>query len=74
MCIRDRFVTVPLEGVPNAPPLTTNDPAVPILVPSAVNTPVPVVVVAGAAPAPPPITKLLSVNAAELAHVDALVK
>jgi hypothetical protein len=43
-----RFVTVPLEGVPNTPPLTTNAPALPVLTPSAVATPVPGVVVASA--------------------------
>lgn len=36
-----RFVTVPEEGVPNAPPLTTNAPELPVLTPSAVATPVP---------------------------------
>ena len=39
-----KLVTVPLDGVPNAPPLTTNAPAVPTLTPKAVTTPVPVVV------------------------------
>ncbi len=69
-----RLVTVPLDGVPSAPPFTTNAPAVPVLTPSAVTTPVPVVVVAGAAPAPPPRTNALAVSAAEVAQVDALVK
>lgn len=36
-----RFVTVPDEGVPNAPPLTTNAPELPVLTPRAVATPVP---------------------------------
>lgn len=36
-----RFVTVPLEGVPNAPPLTTGAPAEPTLTARAVATPVP---------------------------------
>ena len=35
------FVNVPLEGVPNAPPLTTTAPAVPVLTARAVATPVP---------------------------------
>jgi len=35
------FVRVPELGVPSAPPLTTNAPAVPTLIPSAVATPVP---------------------------------
>ena len=69
-----KFVTVPLDGVPRAPPLTTNAPAVPVFTPSAVTTPVPVVIVAGAAPAPPPITNALAASAAEVAQVDALEK
>ena len=69
-----KLVTVPLEGVPRAPPLTTNAPAVPTATPKAVTTPVPVVVVAGAAPAPPPKTIALAVNAALVAQVDALEK
>ena len=36
-----RFVAVPLDGVPKAPPLVTNDPAEPTFVPKAVATPVP---------------------------------
>ena len=36
-----RFVTVPLLGVPNAPPFTTNAPAEPVLTARAVATPVP---------------------------------
>ena len=35
------LVSVPLDGVPRAPPLTTNAPAVPTLTPRAVATPVP---------------------------------
>lgn len=35
------FVKVPDEGVPSAPPLTTNAPAVPVFTASAVATPVP---------------------------------
>ena len=69
-----RLVTVPPDGVPKAPPLTTNAPAVPVFTPRAVTTPVPVVVVAGATPAPPPITKALAANAADVAQVDALEK
>ena len=69
-----RFVTVPLDGVPRAPPLTTNAPADPTATPSAVTTPVPVVVVAGAAPAPPPTTSALAVSAADVAQVDELEK
>ena len=64
-----KFVTVPLEGVPRAPPLTTKAPADPVLFPRAVITPVPVVMVEGAAPAPPPITRELAANAPELAQV-----
>ena len=67
-------MTVPLDGVPNAPLKVTNAPAEPTLVPSAVKTPVPVVVVAGANPAPPPITKEFNANAAEVAQVDAELK
>lgn len=62
------LVSVPESGVPKAPPLTTNAPAVPTLVPKAVRTPVPVGVVDGAVPAPPPITIAFAVNAPELAH------
>lgn len=36
-----RFVTVPLDGVPNAPLNVTNDPAEPIFTAKAVATPVP---------------------------------
>lgn len=36
-----QLVSVPLDGVPNAPPLVTKDPAVPMFTPSAVDTPVP---------------------------------
>jgi hypothetical protein len=36
-----RLVTVPLEGVPKAPPLTTGAPAEPTLIARAVATPVP---------------------------------
>src|SRR6478609_5842821 len=39
-----KFVATPLEGVPNAPPLTIKDPAVPIFTPNAVCTPVPKVI------------------------------
>lgn len=35
------LVNVPLDGVPNAPPFTTNAPAVPVLTARAVATPVP---------------------------------
>jgi hypothetical protein len=69
-----KFVTVPLDGVPNAPLKVTNAPAEPTLVPSAVKTPVPVVVVAGALPAPPPIIKAFAINAADVAQVDAELK
>jgi len=69
-----RFVTVPLDGVPRAPPLTTNAPAVPVLTPSAVTTPVPVVMVDGATPAPPPCTSEPAARAADVAQVDALEK
>jgi hypothetical protein len=68
------FVSVTLDGVPSAPPLTTKAPAEPVLTPKAVTTPVPVVTVAGAAPAPPPTTRALDANAAELAQVLALEK
>ena len=69
-----RLVTVPLDGVPKAPPLTTNAPAEPVLTPNAVTTPVPVVVVAGAAPAPPPRTKAFAASAADVAQVVPLAK
>ena len=68
------LVRVPLDGVPNAPPLTTKAPAEPTATPRAVVTPVPVVIVDGAAPAPPPTMMALAVRAAEDAHVDALEK
>jgi hypothetical protein len=68
------FVSVPLDGVPRAPPFTTNAPAVPTFVPKAVKTPVPVVVVEGATPAPPPITIAFAANAADVAQVVALLK
>jgi len=38
------LVSVPLDGVPNAPPLTTTAPAEPTFMPRAVKTPVPVAV------------------------------
>ena len=68
------LVRVRLEGVPPAPPLVTNAPELPTLIPRAVNTPVPVVVVEGAKPAPPPITRAFAAKAPELAHVEALLK
>ena len=64
-----QLVSVPDEGVPSTPPLTTKAPAVPVLTPNAVTTPVPVVIVESAAPAPPPTTSALDVNAPELASV-----
>jgi hypothetical protein len=69
-----RLVTVPEVGVPKAPPLTTNAPAVPVLTPRAVTTPVPVVMVDGAAPAPPPTTMALDANALDEAKVPLAVK
>lgn len=63
------LVSVPLEGVPNAPPFTTNAPLLPVLTPRAVTTPVPVVTVLGAAPAPPPTTRALEASAADDAKV-----
>jgi len=68
------LVSVPEDGVPRAPPLTTNAPAVPVLTPNAVKTPVPVVVVAGAAPAPPPIIIAFAAKRAEVAQAVALLK
>jgi len=68
-----QFDSVPLEGVPKAPPLTTNAPAVPVLTPRAVTTPVPVVVVLGATPAPPPIIKAFAANNPEDAKVPVAV-
>jgi hypothetical protein len=64
------------ESVVNAPapPLTTNDPALPVLTPNAVTTPVPVVIVAGAEPAPPPTTKAFAARAALDAHAVPLEK
>ena len=64
-----QLVNVPDDGVPRAPPLTTNAPALPVLTPSAVTTPVPVVTVEGATPAPPPTTRELAAKAAEDANV-----
>ena len=63
------LVSVPLDGVPSAPPLTTNAPADPVLTPNAVTTPVPVVIVLGATPAPPPMTRALAANALDDASV-----
>ena len=63
------LVSVPLDGVPRAPPLTTKAPADPVLTPRAVTTPVPVVTVAGAAPTPPPTTRAFAASAALEAHV-----
>jgi hypothetical protein len=57
-----KLVTVPLVGVPSAPPLTTNAPEEPTETPRAVNTPVPVVVVLMPDPEPPPINKVLLVK------------
>lgn len=68
------LVSVPEDGVPRAPPLTTNAPAVPVLTPKAVTTPVPVVIVAGAAPVPPPIINAFSVKRAEDAHAEVELK
>jgi hypothetical protein len=56
------FVSTPELGVPRAPPFTTNDPAVPVFIPSAVATPVPNAVI----PVPPfatgkvPVTPVVS--------------
>jgi hypothetical protein len=69
-----RLVTVPLDGVPKAPPLTTNAPAVPVLTPRAVTTPVPVVTVLGATPEPPPTIKAFASNIADVAHDDVVLK
>ena len=66
-----KLVATPDDGVPSAPPLTTNAPAVPVLTPRAVTTPVPVVVVLGAAAAPPPNMIALLVSNALVAQVDA---
>ena len=63
------LVNVPEDGVPNAPPLTTNAPADPVLTPNAVTTPVPVVMVLGAIPAPPPTTRALAAKALDDASV-----
>lgn len=69
-----RLVTVPLDGVPNAPPLTVNAPAEPVLTPSAVTTPVPVKIDAGAWPAPPPTNKELAAKISLLTQVVPLSK
>ena len=50
-----RLVATPEEGVPKAPPLTTNAPAVPTLTPRAVATPVPGVRVAREVKRVPPV-------------------
>ena len=68
------FVKVPEDGVPNAPPFTTKEPAEPTATPKAVTTPVPVVIVDGATPAPPPITRALAAKAPDDAQVVALEK
>jgi hypothetical protein len=68
------LVSVPEDGVPSAPPLTTNDPAEPVLTPSAVTTPVPVETVLGAAPAPPPTIKLFANSTALVAILVVLEK
>ena len=64
-----RFVAVPEDGVPKAPPFTTKAPEEPVFTPSAVTTPVPVVIVLGATPAPPPIIRAFADKAEELASV-----
>ena len=64
-----KLVTVPPEGVPNAPPFTTKAPEEPVLTPNAVTTPVPVVTVEGAVAAPPPTIKALDAKRPELAQV-----
>jgi hypothetical protein len=69
-----KFVTVPLDGVPRAPPLTTKAPAEPVLTPRAVRTPVPVVTLEGAPPAPPPLISAFKVKAPDDAQVVALSK
>jgi hypothetical protein len=69
-----KLVTVPLDGVPKAPPLTTKAPAVPVFTPRAVTTPVPVVTVLGATPAPPPTIKAFAANSADDAQAVVLVK
>ena len=53
-----RFVTVPDEGVPRAPPLTTKAPAEPTLTPKAVATPEPKAVI----PVPPLATASVPVT------------
>lgn len=68
------FVSVPLDGVPRAPPLITKDPADPVFTPKAVTTPVPVVMVDGAKPAPPPTINALAVKTAEDAQLVPLLK
>lgn len=69
-----QLVSVPEDGVPRAPPLTTNAPADPVLTPSAVTTPVPVVMLLGAAPAPPPTTNAFAASAVDEAIVPDAVK
>ena len=68
------FVSVPDDGVPNAPPLTTNAPDEPTLTPRALVTPVPVVIVEGDNPAPPPTIMAFAVKTLDVAQVVALLK
>ena len=69
-----RLVTVPLDGVPRAPPLTVNAPALPTLFCRALRTPLPGEIVPGAEPAPPPTTIPLYGNVSLDAQSDPLVK
>jgi hypothetical protein len=68
------FVSVPVRGVPNAPPFTTKAPEDPVLTPKAVTTPVPVVTVLGVAPTPPPTINALLAKSGLVAHVVAELK
>lgn len=68
------LVSVPLDGVPSAPPLVTNAPADPTATPNAVTTFAPVVIVEGAAPAPPPTIMALAAKTADEAHAAELLK
>ena len=55
-----RLVTVPDDGVPKTPPLTTNAPAVPTLTPRAVRTPVPAPVRPVLIGRPVPLVKVIA--------------
>ena len=64
-----QLVSVPLLGVPSAPPLTTNAPAVPTLIASAIATFVPGVARNVAMPAPSPLMPVDTGNPVQFVRV-----